>query len=571
MNSLPDSSFLRLPRQAGLGWAAALIEKATGLRQIEEIYCARPDGSTPAEFVRFTLALMGLRYRLVGGTVHDIPAQGPLIVVANHPYGASDGLVLADLILQQRHDTLLLANTLLQRIPELAPIIAPVDVFRAGASLGGIRAALRHLSNGGALVIFPAGEVSRLDLRRRRVADLPWADSVAMLARRGGATVLPLHIEGRANWRSLLAGVLHPRLRTACLARDLLRTRNTEVAVHLGELVPAAELARLEPAAQTAYLRLLSDALGRAARPPQTQPMQEPLAAPQPPALMEQEIAQLPATRCLSAQGVFAVYLARAEQIPSTLAEIGRLRELSFRLVGEGTGRGSDLDRFDAAYEHLFVWHHEKREVIGAYRIGFTDALCAAGAADKLYTNTLFDFDARLIQRIGPAIELGRSFVRPEWQRNFRSLRLLWSGIAAILDAHPDIRCLFGPVSISASYSAAGRRLMEAALSRHHSDPALTELVRPRTPSRKRGESGSMRPVVAALGDPSLLSRVIGRLDPGQGGLPVLVRHYLDLKGRFAGFNVDAKFGDTLDGLVFIQVGDIPPRVRAKFGTSRAG
>ena len=291
---MPDNSFLRLPRHAGLGWAAALIEKATGLRQVEEIYCARPDGSTPAEFVRFTLALMGLRYRLVGGTVHDIPAQGPLIVVANHPYGASDGLVLADLILQQRHDTLLLANTLLQRIPELAPIIAPVDVFRAGASLGGIRAALRHLSNGGALVIFPAGEVSRLYLRRRQVADRPWADSVAMLARRSGATVLPLHIEGRANWRSLLAGVLHPRLRTACLARDLLRTRNTEVAVHLGEPVPAAELARLEPAAQTAYLRLLSDALGRAARPPQTQPMQEPLAAPQPPALMEQEIAQLP-------------------------------------------------------------------------------------------------------------------------------------------------------------------------------------------------------------------------------------------------------------------------------------
>ncbi len=566
-----SESILRLPRPAGLGWVAALAEQVTGLTRLEQIYRTRPPALTSAQFVKFALSNVGLSYRIQTGRLEGIPAQGPLIIVANHPYGAADGLVLADLVTQRRADTLLFANTLLRRVPELAPLIAPVDVFRAGASLGGLRAALRHLQGGGALVVFPAGEVSRLELRRRVVADRPWADSVAMLARRSGAAVLPVHIDGRANWRSLLAGLLHPRFRTACLARDLLRARGQELAVRLGEPVPAAELARLDPSAQTAYLRLLSDALGREARPPVSSPQQA-LAPPQSPALMEQELALLPPAHLLTKQGDFSVFLTQASHIPRVLAEIGRLRELSFRLVGEGTGQAQDLDRFDTSYEHLFVWHRERREVIGAYRLGFTDRLCPRGGPEALYTHTLFDFDDRLIERVGPALELGRSFVRPEWQRNFRSLRLLWSGIAAVLDAHPELRCLFGPVSISASYSAAGRRLMEAALSRHHSDPALQALVRPRTPSGRRGEPAPpMRPVVAALGDPSLLSRVIGRLDPGLGGLPVLVRHYLELKGRFAGFNVDAAFGNTLDGLVFVQVGDIPARTRAKFSASTAG
>lgn len=555
---------MRLPRPLGLGWLSTLIEQLTGLAQLERWYRARPAALTPSAFLRFALRRLGLRYRVLSGGVEDIPAQGALIVVANHPFGAADGLVLADLLLQRRPDVLLLANTLLRSIPELAPLIAPVDVFRAGASLGGVRAALRHLSAGGALIVFPAGEVSRIELGPGRVTDRPWAQSVALLARRSGAAVLPVHIEGRARWRSLLAGLLHPRLRTACLARDLLNARGHELHLRLGEPVPANELARLDDAAQTAYLRLLSDALGRDARVPVTH-TQVALAPPRSPERLAQELALLPASCRLIEQDDYSVFLASAAQIPETLNEIGRLRELSFRQVGEGSGRATDLDDFDARYQHLFLWHHARRELIGAYRLGFTAALGAEVRPQALYTHTLFDFDARLLKRIGPAIELGRSFVRPEWQRSFRALRLLWSGIAAILDAQPQIRCLFGPVSISASYSAAGRHLMEAALSRHHGDASLQTLVRPRTPLRARGQPHSLRPVVAALADPSLLSRVIGRIDPALGGLPVLVRHYLELNGRFAGFNVDAAFGDTLDGLVFVRVADIPPRVRSKF------
>lgn len=562
------ASALALPRPRGLGWAAAAAERATGLAKLQSLYAELPAALDPAGFVRAALARLGVSYALASGSLEQVPATGPLIIVSNHPYGAADGLVLADLLMARRPDLLLFANTLLRRVPEIAPLIAPVDVFKAGASLGGVRAALRHLANGGALVLFPAGEVSRYDWRGRRVADPPWAESAVLLARRSGAAVLPVHIAGRARWPSLLAGAVHPRLRTLCLPRDLLQQRNSRVALHLGAAITAAELARLAPAAQTAYLRLLSDSLAQGAAVVQPAGTAAPaLAAPQPPALLAAELAALPASCTLLRQKDFSVFLAAAAAIPNTLLEIGRLRELSFRLVQEGSGQPLDLDRYDADYQHLFVWHHPTQQLVGAYRLGFTEALAAKGGVEALYTHTLFRYDSTLLHRLGPSIELGRSFVVPEWQRNFRALRLLWSGIAAVMDAQPEIRCLFGPVSISASYSPLARALMETALSTHHGDAALQALVQPRTPSVDGASQRDTRKVVAALSDPALLSRVVARVDRGS-GLPVLLRHYLDLKGRFAGFNVDADFGHTLDGLVFVQVADIPPAVRAKFGNA---
>lgn len=561
---------LALPRRPGLGWAASLAERLSGLSGLAAVYEGRPATSTPKTFVRYMLQELGVTYTLAAGKRLNIPAQGPLIVIANHPFGAADGLILTDLLLQQRSDVLLLANTLLARVPELAPLVAPVDVFRAGASLSGIRGALRHLDNGGVLVVFPAGEVSRIDWRGRRIADPPWAESVSLLARRSGAPVLPIHIEGRAPWPSLLAGALHPLLRTARLPRDLLALRNRCLRLSVGEAVPAAELARLAPSAQIAYLRLLCDALGdgHIAAPPTATALQA-LAQEQPAAELAAEVARLPPAALLCSQGEFSVYCAAASEMPQLLLEIGRLRELSFRGVQEGTGLACDIDHHDAHYQHLFLWHHGQRQLIGAYRIGFAEHLLQRFGLKGLYTHSLFDYDAELFEHLGPAIEMGRSFVRPEWQRNFRALRLLWSGISILLDRNPELRCLFGPVSISASYSPLARTLMEAALSIHHADARLQSLVRPRNPSRRVQDRDGRQQVVTALAGPSELSRLISRLEGGS-GVPVLVRQYLDLRGRFAGFNVDASFGNCLDGLVFVRVADIPAKTRSKLSALAA-
>jgi len=294
-----------------------------------------------------------------------------------------------------------------------------------------------------------------------------------------------------------------------------------------------------------------------------------PLAEPTPVASLRAELQELAPARALLRKGDWQLYLAPAAEIPALLAEIGRLRELSFREVGEGTGRARDLDAFDAHYWHLFLWNAAREQLAGAYRLGFVDEIRAARGLAGLYTQTLFAYDGAVFAHTGPALELGRSFVTAEWQRSFHPLRLLWSGIAAVLRRRQELRCLFGPVSISPSYSRTGRELIAEVLGRHHSDVTLSGLIRPRCPPQHRKQPEEHRQVISALASPKLLSRVIAALERGP-GLPVLLRHYLELNGRFAGFNVDHAFGGTLDGLVFVDVQRIPERVLRRYGGAAA-
>jgi putative hemolysin len=552
-----------LPRSRGLGWAASLADAAIGFRRLENYYRQRPAALPPAAFVRYALRTLRIDYRLAAGSLDDIPPTGPLLVVANHPYGAAEGLALADLLLQRRADVRLLANDLLQTVTELAPLIVPVDVFKSGVNSSSIRNALRHLRDGGALIVFPAGEVSRLDWQTRQISDPPWSSTVALLARRSGARTLPLFVEGRPRLRSLAAGAVNSRLRTALLARDLLALRGGTLGLRIGEPVDARELARIPEAAQTDYLRLLTYTLGVERRDAVATRALQPLAPRADAEALAAEVGRL-RDNCLLQSGEFELYLAPARRMPLLLAEIGRLREESFRALQEGSGLARDLDRYDPHYEHLFLWHVQKREIVGAYRFGFTDEIVARHGVEGLYTRSLFRYDTRLLAQTGAAIELGRSFVAPDWQRSFQPLRLLWGGIAAVLAQRPQIRYLFGPVSISPSYSVAARRLIAETLSVHHADPALAALIAPLHPLPERPQPAAHRNVISALADPKLLSRVIARIGRGP-GLPVLLRHYLELNGRFAGFNVDDSFGGTLDGLVFVSVADIPPRTFEHF------
>ncbi|WP_028009411.1 lysophospholipid acyltransferase family protein [Solimonas flava] len=562
-HSAPPPVTIGLPRAPGLAWAASLFDAVTGLRTLEGYYRARPAPLAPHEFVRYALGAVGIDYRLGAGTPDDIPASGPLLVVANHPYGAAEGLALADLFLRRRADVRLLANTLLLTLPELAPLVVPVDVFRSGVNGAALRSALRHLKDGGVLIVFPAGEVSRIDWRTRQIGDPPWSPTVALLARRSGARVLPLFVEGRPRLRSLAAGVVNTRLRTALLARDLLALRGRTLGLRFGELVEPRELARIPDEAQTDYLRLLTYTLGVERGSEPAPRALQPLAPRSDASALAAEVAGLADCRLLQA-GEFELYLAPAPRLPRLLDEIGRLREESFRALQEGSGRARDLDRYDPLYEHLFLWHPQRREVVGAYRFGFTDAIVPRHGVQGLYTRTLFRYDARLFAQTGPALELGRSFVAPAWQRSFQPLRLLWGGIAAVIARRPEIRYLYGPVSISPSYSLAARRLIAETLSVHHADAALAGLIEPLHPLPERPQAPAQRNVISALADPKLLSRVIARVERGP-GLPVLLRHYLELNGRFAGFNVDDSFGGTLDGLVFVRVDGIPPRTLEHF------
>lgn len=285
-------------------------------------------------------------------------------------------------------------------------------------------------------------------------------------------------------------------------------------------------------------------------------PGHDSIAAPEPGSWLAAEIAALPAARCLYASGEHRVFVAHRDEVPAVLREIGRLREISFRAVGEGTGKARDLDAFDDIYQQLFVWHDRTEQVLGAYRLCRTDLVLRSLGPHALYTKTLFHYDASFLDALGPALELGRSFVRPEHQRTGRVLALLWRGIGQLLAAQPRYRTLFGPVSISAAYSPEARRLMVSQLC---SGPYRHPLS---------GKVRALRPLPdapAAAGEleggPSALSKRVAELEPDGKGLPVLVREYLKLGGRFLSFSIDPDFQQALDGLVAVELDRTRPKL----------
>jgi putative hemolysin len=264
---------------------------------------------------------------------------------------------------------------------------------------------------------------------------------------------------------------------------------------------------------------------------------------------MRAEVEHLPPSQRLIASGEYLVSVATASQIPNTLREIGRLREIAFRQAGEGTGRSVDLDRFDSQYQHLWIWSSEHNQVVGAYRLGGTDLV------DRLYTSTLFHFRPGLLESLHPALELGRSFVRPEAQKSYAPLLLLWKGIGQFVARNPRYRVLFGPVSISREYNPASRALMVSFLKARCGNDQLAALVEPKRRFNSRRLPGcDTRLLGSLLADVEELSDVVADLEGDGKGIPVLLRQYLNVGGQILAFNVDSQFSDVLDGLVVVDL-----------------
>lgn len=336
--------------------------------------------------------------------------------------------------------------------------------------------------------------------------------------------------------------------------------------VQMGKSIDSATLMAIPTSeGRLDYLRWRTSLLAerRAFKPETAAPLRnrrtkspEPVAAPVSPDTLAREVAALEPGGCqVAAHGCLQAFLARATEIPGTLAEIGRLREIAFRAAGEGTGRAFDLDRFDYTYFHLFVWNRETSEIAGAYRLSPSD-----GGPESLYTATLFQYGPEFLERLGPAIELGRSFIRLEYQKSFAPLLLLWKGIGRFITAHPRYRTLFGPVSISNQYQSISRELMIAFLERREWLADLAGLVRPRNAPQRRA-------MVPADYCRSLdeLSDIVADIEPGTHGVPVLLRHYLRLGGKLLGFNVDPDFANALDGLIVVDLTKTEPRLLERY------
>jgi putative hemolysin len=502
------------------------------------------------------LELLGVECECAPGDLHRVPKRGPVVAVANHPFGMAEGIVLGSLLLRVRPDVKFLANSMLANIPGLGEYVFPVNTFGGAAreNWRSLRQSIDWVKKGGMLVVFPAGEVSSLRLSKLEISDSKWDDKVTRIIQMSGATSLPMFFHGVNSAMFQVAGLIHPRLRTMLLPRELANKRGGKIRISIGRAIKPQSLIRFEKEGEaTDYLRQRTHLLDIRQREPRKfwrVGLKPAAVIPAVPGLaLRDEIDGLPAESKLLESGGYEVYAATAEQIPNALREIGRLREITFRQAGEGTGRSIDIDHFDRDYVHLFLWNTDSNQIAGAYRLAGTDVV------PELYTRTLFRFREGLIESMSPALELGRSFVRLEYQKSFSALLLLWKGIGRYVARHPRYRILFGPVSISREYSEASRALIIAYLRERCGNGDLARYVEPRRQFHAPRLRGCDPRVLAhLLQNVEELSDAVADLEPDGKGVPVLLRQYLNCGGEMLAFNVDSAFSDVVDGLVMVDL-----------------
>ena len=504
--------------------------------------------------------------------LEQIPREGPLLVVSNHAFGGADGLVLATAIGKRRPDFHLLTNFMLLSLAPLRETYLPLNPFSddASSNVHTLKKAIKKLKNGEAIATFPAGEVSHRTWSNWSVNDPPWSQSIATMALRSNATVVPIYFHGKNSTLFQLSGLIHPLCRTMLLGRELTNKRGRCIKASIGKPVTIDKLKEFpDRTTLTEYLRgrvyMLADR--KTVRPKdKTENTAKSLKRLLPEITVADrcadEIMALNERQQLVQSGNLTVYIAKSRQIPNILQEIGRLRELTFRAVGEGTGNDIDLDDFDRYYRHLFVWNHEEQEIVGAYRLGLTDEIMRTRGVRGLYTWTLFNFDKRLFESLGPAVELGRSFIRPEYQRNFKPLMLLWRGISKFICLKPKYRYFFGVVSISNEYSAASKRLMTDFVSSTRMVDDFQGFISARNPHQpKRARHFDLEPFRMMCTQLKDVEELVRDIENGRQGVPILLKQYLKLNAKLVTlFNVDKEFSDVIDGLMLVDFLDVDRR-----------
>jgi putative hemolysin len=514
------------------------------------------------DFAERVLDLLGTSYHVNPREREHIPVDGPLLVVANHPLGMQDAMALLQLIGSVRRDVRILGNDWLATVPQLGKLLLPVDVFGNGAA-SRLRGIYRALKDGEALIVFPAGEVSRV--RTDGLRDGRWADGFARLSLRTGAPVLPVHIAARNSAMFYGLSMLAKPLSTAMLPREAVAPGKRRIGFSIGALVSAEELGQRSGGSPEQAAKLMRRHVYRVGR---HRGLifggQAPLALPE---LTEQVTAELMKSEKLADLGDGKqAWLFKGALDSAVMREIGRLRELTFRKVGEGTGARRDLDAYDPHYEHLVLWDPKALRIVGSYRFGHGGHLIAEHGMAGLYTSSLFKYSPALESRLAQGLELGRSFIAPAYWRS-RALDQLWQGIGLYLQRHRELRYLFGPVSMSMSLPREAREWIAAAHQHYFGAPGLAAAKQPFVISAEvvRGVRLALDGLDAAAG----LGKLKHHLDALGVTMPVLYRQYVDLVDpegvQFLDFGEDPGFSGCVDGLVMLDLASLKPAKRARY------
>ena len=547
---------------------ARLAMKLLSMDKINLLYKAHGTKST-ISFIDAVFEELGIEFVYNEAELKNIPLKDAFITVSNHPYGAIEGMFLFKLLLIQRSDIKLLTNFLLQRIEAFSSHTLPVNPFQdvKQSSTGGLKAALRHLNNGHPLGLFPAGEVSRFHLKKKRVLDSEWKLGILKLIQKAEVPVVPIYFQGKNSVLFHLLGMIHPKLGTARLGREVFNKSKKTIRVRIGKAITIKEQNEFSSPSQLGrYLRAKTYALGSPLKvnkfyKPNFKALKKPEAIldREPEHILLEEIKQLKKEHFLFAQKEFDVFIAPSKSIPHLLNEICRLREIAFRDVGEGTNRPLDLDEYDLYYQHLFLWDRESHQVAGAYRIGKGAEIMEIYGKQGFYINSLFRIKSPLLPVLKQSIELGRSFVAKDYQKKMLPLFLLWRGILLFLVKNKEYRYLTGPVSISNKFSKLSKGLIIEFIKRNHYRSDLAQHVKPRKKFKSKWKHVDAMSLLEKYGnDFKQLDQLIQDIEPSSMNIPVLLKKYMKQNAKIIGFNVDPKFEMALDGLIVLDLNDIP-------------
>lgn len=552
-----------------LGWTLLRVLRISTINKIYE----KNKHKTDLDFLNGVLDDCHIKFDIPIEDLKRIPKEGAFITVSNHPLGGIDGILLLKLLIEKRADYKIIANFLLHRIEPLKPYVMPVNPFEtrkdAKSSVAGIKSALLHLREGKPLGIFPAGEVSTYKDGKLKV-DKPWEEGAVRLIQKANVPVIPIYFHAKNSRLFYFLSKISDTLRTAKLPSEVISQDGRVIKVRIGKPISVADQNEFkELAAFSEFIRkktyMLANPFEKKTKILSTEKIKIKKTAKKITSqrsahlfVKEIEILREKETRLLETKN-YEVFFASAKDIPNLLHEIGRLREITFREVGEGTNKEIDLDKFDKYYHHLLLWDREANCLAGAYRMGLGKEIYKKFGINGFYIQTLFRIEPELYQMMENTIEMGRAFIIGEYQQKPMPLFLLWKGIVHVTLRYPEYKYLMGGVSISNQFSDFSKSLMIEFMKSHYYDPYLAQYIYPKKEYKVKLKDGDKDFVFdATKADMQKFDKIIDEIEPGALRIPVLIKKYVKQNARLVAFNVDPKFNNAVDGLMYIKVSDIP-------------
>ncbi|MFT6959150.1 MAG: putative hemolysin [Polaribacter sp.] len=552
-----------------VGWVLLRVLRISSINKIYE----NNKHKTDLDFLNGILDDCKIKFDIPEEDLKRIPKEGPFITVSNHPLGGIDGVLLLKLLIEKRADYKIIANFLLHRIAPLKPYVMPVNPFEtrkdAKSSMAGIKNALLHLREGKPLGIFPAGEVSTYKDGKLKV-DKPWEEPAIRLIKKANVPVIPIYFHAKNSRLFYVMSKISDTLRTAKLPSEVMSQKGRVIRVRIGKPISVKDQdAYKEIPAFYEFIRrktyMLANPFEKAYRIISTQNIKikksaRKITAQRNTNLFVKEVAALREKdgRLLESKN-YEVFFANAKDIPNLIHEIGRLREITFRAVGEGTKKDIDLDIYDKYYHHLFLWDRVANCLAGAYRMGLGKDIYKKYGINGFYLQTLFRIEPELHQMMKNTIEMGRAFIIGEYQQKPMPLFLLWKGIVHVTLRYPEYKYLMGGVSISNQFSDFSKSLMIEFMKSHYYDSYIAQYIRPKKEYKvKLKEDDKDFVFDATKADMQKLDKIIDEIEPGILRIPVLIKKYVKQNARLVAFNVDPKFNNAVDGLMYIKVADIP-------------